>query len=270
MKKILGVATAVLLALCAVSTAEAQYSRRDVRPPVPETGAPTDPSTPLGKVQEIADRIEKIERATEEIKKGLDASTIPEDYRRQVNEILEAASTTRAEVAQLGEIAVGVQHIVSAVDAVAANASAAAGVAESVGVMVDYLQYFPTSDVVSKQLNEMETRLSAQAETRAAAMETAIATTNEAFRAELVESIKEQRVAANEDAEALKNKLETASNIIIFLGFVVGALFIVNVGKFVYDKIERTKEESRRREADFQALQAAVSAASKKTTSGAK
>lgn len=265
MKKIFSVATVILFTLCAVPMVEAQYARRDVKPPVPETGAPSDPSTPLGKVQEIAERLEKIETATEEINAVLEANKVPTDYKRLVDEILEAAGTTRAEVARLGEIAAGVQYIAAAVETIEANTAATGAVAQNVGTIAEYLKFVPT-------IEQTETRFKEQQD----AISQAFAEYNAAFsKAEEERAAFEQALAAyfensTEDASALKKKLETSSNIIILLGLGIIALFVVNVGKFVYDKVQQTKNDAKQRETELQEIKAALGSTSRKNSTTSK
>lgn len=261
MKKFISIAATVLFTMCAAQFAEAQYARRDVKPPVPETAEPVDPSTPLGKVREIAERLEKIEAATAEINTVLEANKVPTDYKRFVDEILEAAGTTRAEVARLGEIATGVQYIANAVETIEANTAATGIVAQNVGTIAEYLQYVPTTEQTEARFKEQQD-----------AIVKAFANHDEALakakeeRAAFMQALSEYRETSTEDATLLKKKLETASNIIILLGVGIVALFAVNVGKFAYDKFKDAKQ----REAELQEMRAAYNASSKKGSSSTK
>lgn len=229
----------LLLVAFAAPLANAQYSRRDVKPPVEETGE-LDPSTPLGRVQEIAARIETIESTTKEIGRALEEHKVP-DYAGSIEKILEAAGTTRAEVARLGVIANDVKYIADAVKTIDANTQAAATIADNVATTAKYLRYVPTLEDVDERFGAFEKRL---------------VETIEAERA----AFAEYREASTADAEALKNKLETASNIIILLGLAVVATFVLNVVKWLVDM-------NREKTAEWKAMVAAAqSASAKKTT----
>ena len=231
----------LLLVALVAPISNAQYSRREVKPPVEETGE-LDPSTPLGRVQEIAERIETIETTTKEIGRALEEHKVP-DYATSIEKILEAAGTTRAEVARLGVIANDVKYIADVVKTIDANTQAAATIADNVATTAKYLRYVPTLEAVDERFGALEKRL---------------VETIEAERA----AFAEYREASTADAGALKKKLETASNIIILLGFGILALIAVNVAKWLYDKAQ----QSRAREAEIQALLNANSSASGKSS----
>lgn len=233
----------------------AQYARRDVRPPVAET-AELDPSTPLGKVQEIAERLEKIETTTEEIGRALDAHKIP-DYKNSIDEILEASGATRAAVAQLGEIANGVRYVADAIETIEANTAAIGAVAENVATTAQILRYVPTVEQTDARFAALEASVANTFNELYSANETSAAANLAAFGEIVDEKIALAQAASAEDADALKKKLETASNIIILLGLGVLALFVVNVAKFVYDKAQQAKADRERRDAEIRELVAA-------------
>lgn len=229
-----------------VPVANAQYSRRDVAPPVPETEE-LDPSTPLGKVQEIARRIESIEASTEEIGRALEANNLPE-YKKSIDAILEASGATRAEVARLGGLADSVRFVV---DAVETNAKATAALSATVAALDDRLT--ATHATLEKSaLDAIASGNAEQTEKISAIIEGKLAAERAAFA--------EYRAVADADAQTLKNKLETASNIIILLGLGVLALFVVNVAKFVFDKAQQAQQAEReRRNAEIRELVATAS-----------
>lgn len=255
MKKMFFALIAFASVVCVVP-ASAQYARRDVKPPVPETSA-VDPSTPLGKVREIAERLEKIEATTEEIGRALEANRIP-DYKASIDEILEASGATRAAVAQLGDIASGVRYVADAIETVEANTAAIGVVAENVATTAQYLSYVPTVEQVDAKLGALETSIASAFSELRSANETAASANLAAFEKSVDEKIALAQTASTEDAEALKKKLETASNIIVLLGLAVLASLALNVAKWAADK----KRES---DAERKALEEAVYAATRKS-----
>lgn len=256
MKKILVLTLVSVFSCLASGNAFAQYARRDVRPPVTET-AELDPSTPLGKVREIAERLEKIEATTEEIGRALEANKIP-DYKTSIDEILEASGATRAAVAQLGDIASGVRYVADVIETIEGNTAAIGVVAENVATTAQYLSYVPTVEQVDAKLGALETSIASAFSELRSANETAASANLAAFEKFVDEKIALAQTASTEDAEALKKKLETASNVIVLLGLVVLASLVLNVAKWVADK----KRES---DAERKALEEAVYAATRKS-----
>ncbi len=245
MKKFFIFALLSLVAFASVSsTATAQYSRREVAPPVAETEE-LDPSTPLGKVREIAQRLEAIETTTEEIQRAFEARETP-DLKVSLDKILEAAGATRADVARLGVVAEQVDFIAKAAEK---NASAVVKVAENVEETAKLLRYVPTQEYVDASFEALEKRFV-----------DASATQNDVIAALIDEKFSAARTASDADAQTLKNKLETASNIIILLGVGILALFVVNVAKFVFDKAQQAQQAEReRRNAEIRELVATAS-----------
>lgn len=251
MKKFFVFALLSFAAFAVVSpSAKAQYSRRAVAPPVAETEE-LDPSTPLGKVQEIARRLETIEATTAEIGRALDAYKVP-DYKSSIDKILEASGATRADVAQLGEIASSVRFVV---DTMEASTAATSAIAKNVETTAEYLRYVPTGDVLNGSLASLEkTVIDAIASSRTEQTGELLAVVNERLAEERA-AFAEYRTSAEAEAQAFKNKLEAASNIIILLGLGIIALFVVNVTKFVYDKAQQARQEEReRRNAEIREL----------------
>jgi hypothetical protein len=242
MKKFFVFALLSLVAFASVSsTATAQYSRREVAPPVAETEE-LDPSTPLGKVQEIARRLEAIESSTDEIGRALEENKLPE-YKKSIDAILEASGATRSEVARLGGLADSVRFVVGAVET---NAKATTALSANVAALDDRLT--ATHSTLEK------TFLEAIASANAEQMEKITTFIEEALAAERA-AFAEYRAVADADAQTLKNKLETASNIIILLGLGVLALFVVNVAKFIFDKAQQAQQAEReRRNAEIREL----------------
>lgn len=266
MKKFL--LSAVFAAVCVapVFGADNPYSRRSTSRPVAEKTEPLDPSTPLGRVQEIAARLEAIEAATAEIGRALEAHKIP-DYKSSVDEILRAAGTTRAEVARLGEIANGVEYIAAVVETIDANTQASASVANGVAQIAQILREAPTaqtldgrfaelSATVSNAFSETGLASSTTATAQLAAFEKMVDEKIAAERKNAVDAIAAYRSESAESSETLKNKLETASNIIILLGLGIAATFVLNALKWLADK-------KRERDAEWQKLLAAQSGGSK-------
>lgn len=246
----------------------AQYALRDVRPPVAETSE-LDPSTPLGKVREIAERLGKIEETTEEISRALEAHKIP-DYKASIAEILEASGATRAAVAQLGEIANGVRYVADAIETIEANTAAIGVVAKNVETTAQYLRYVPTVEKTDAKFAALETSVANAFNELYSANETAAAANVAAFEKIVDEKIAAEKKAFAEsftsfqtksadDAAALKKKLETASNIIILLGLAVVATLVLNVVKWLADM-------NREKKAEWNAMVAAAQSASAKKT----
>ena len=190
----------------------AQYARRDVRPPVAET-AELDPSTPIGKVQEIAEQLNAIESTTSDIAERLDRDKLP-DYKPSLDKILELVNVSRAEVARLGSIANDVGYIAQAVETIERNTEATSETARNVANIAVVLRQVATTE----QLN--------------AAIATAFAEKNDMT----IVALEESRMVAKDDAEKLKRKLETASNIIILLGVLIAVSLIVNVYKWLREQ----------------------------------
>lgn len=228
-----------------IPVANAQYSRRSVAPPAPETEE-LDPSTPLGKVQEIARRIESIEASTEEIGRVLEENKLPE-YKKSIDAILEASGATRAEVARLGGLADSVRFVV---DAVETNARATAALSANV-VALDERLGATLATLEKSALDAIALGNAEQTEKFSTIIEERLAAERAVFD--------EYRTIADADAQTLKNKLETASNIIILLGLGVLALFVVNVAKFVFDKAQQAQQAEReRRSAEIRELVASA------------
>lgn len=229
-----------------VPIANAQYSRREVAPPVAETEE-LDPSTPLGKVQEIARRLESIETSTAEIGRALEENKLPE-YKASLDKILEASGATRTEVARLGGIAESVKFVV---DAAEANAKATAELAANVSALEESLSG-ALATFEKAVVEAIATANAEQTEKLSAAIDEKIEGERAAFA--------DYRATADADADALKRKLETASNVIILLGLGILALFVVNVAKFVFDKAQQAQQAEReRRNAEIRELVATAS-----------
>lgn len=201
----------------------AQYARRDVRPPVAETSE-LDPSTPLGKVQEIAERLDAIESATNEIADRLDDETLP-NYKSSLDKILEAANASRSEVARLGAIANDVGYIAQAVETIERNTAATSETARNVANIAAVLRHVATTEqldaAISKAIAEKNVAVDAALEEQKAAF---------------LQAFDESRAAAKDDAEKLKRKLETSSNIVIALGALIAASLIVNVYRWLREQ----------------------------------
>lgn len=223
MKKIFVFIAAVALVGWGRGEIFAQYARRDVRPPVAET-AELDPSTPLGKVQEIAERLDAIESATNEIADRLDKETHP-DYKSSLDKILEAATASRSEVARLGAIANDVGYIAQAVETIERNTAATSETARSVANIAAVLRQVATTE----QLDAAITKAIAD-------KDVAVKAALEEQKAAFLQALEESRSTAKNDAEKLKSKLETASNIIILLGVLIAASLIVNVYKWLREQ----------------------------------
>ena len=201
----------------------AQYARREVRPPVAET-TELDPSTPIGKVQEIAEQLNAIESTTSDIAERLDRDKLP-DYKPSLDKILELVNVSRAEVARLGSIANDVGYIAQAVETIERNTEATSETARNVANIAVVLRQVATAE----QLN--------------AAIANAIAEKNdmtivalEEQKESFLRALEETRTTAKNDADKLKRKLETASNIIILLGVLIAASLIVNVYKWLREQ----------------------------------
>ena len=201
----------------------AQYARRDVRPPVAETSE-FDPSTPLGKVQEIAERLDAIESATNEIADRLDDETLP-NYKSSLDKILEAANASRSEVARLGTIANDVGYIAQAVETIERNTAATSETARNVANIAAVLRQVATTE-----------QLDAAIAKAIADKDVAVGVALEEQKAAFLQALEESRTVAKDDAEKLKRKLETASNIIILLGVLIAASLIVNVYKWLREQ----------------------------------
>jgi hypothetical protein len=223
MKKIFVFAAVAALACCGRGELWAQYARRDVRPPVAET-AELDPSTPLGKVQEIAERLDAIESATNEIVDRLDDKTLP-DYKSSLDKILEEAKASRSEVARLGAIANDVSYIAQAIEMIDRNTAATSETARNVANIATVLRQVATTEqldaAIAKAIADKDSAINAALEEQKGAF---------------LQALGEARTAAEEDSEKLKRKLETASNIIILLGVLMAASFIVNVYKWLREQ----------------------------------
>lgn len=223
MRKIL-VLTLVSTFLClANSNVFAQYARRDVRPPVAETSE-LDPSTPLGKVQEIADRLDAIELATSEIADRLDDESLP-SCKSSLDKILEASGVTRSEVARLGAIASDVDYIAKAVETIERNTEATSETARNVANIAVVLKQVATAE----QLNTVVNKVVAE-------NNNAVFALLEEQKKSFLQALEENQNAAKDDAENLKRKLETASNIIILLGALVAVSLVINVYKWLREQ----------------------------------
>ena len=223
MRKILILSLVCALSGLASNNVFAQYARRDVRPPVAET-TELDPSTPLGKVQEIAERLDAIELATSEIADRLDDESLP-NYKSSLDKILEASGATRSEVARLGAIASDVDYIAKAVETIGRNTEATSETARNVANIAVVLKQVATAEQLDAVVNK------------------AVAENNDAVFALLEEqknsflqALEENQNSAKDDADNLKRKLETASNIIILLGVLIAVSLVINVYKWLREQ----------------------------------
>ncbi|MBP3530535.1 MAG: hypothetical protein J6K25_05050 [Thermoguttaceae bacterium] len=223
MRKILVLALVFAISGLASNSVLAQYARRDVRPPVTETSE-LDPSTPLGKVQEIAERLDAIELATSEIAERLDDESYP-GYKSSLDKILESANATRSEVARLGAIANDVGYIAQAVETIERNTEATSETARNVANIAVVLKQVATAE----QLN--------------AVVKDAVAVkTNETLsileeqKKSFLQALEDAQSVAKDDAENLKRKLETASNIIILLGVLIAVSLVISVYKWLREQ----------------------------------
>lgn len=223
MRKILVLTLVFAISGLASNSVLAQYARRDVRPPVAEASE-LDPSTPLGKVQEIAERLDAIELATSEIAERLDEESYP-DYKSSLDKILESANATRSEVARLGAIANDVGYIAQAVETIKRNTEATSETARNVANIAVVLKQVATAE----QLNTV--------------VEKAVAVkTNETLsmleeqKKSFLQALEDAQSIAKDDAESLKRKLETASNIIILLGVLIAVSLVVSVYKWLREQ----------------------------------
>jgi hypothetical protein len=201
----------------------AQYARRDVRPPVAETSE-LDPSTPLGKVQEIADRLDAIELATSEIAERLDVESLP-NYKSSLDKILEASGATRSEVARLGAIASDVDYIAKAVETIGRNTEATSETARNVANIAAVLKQVATSE----QLNAVANKVVAE-------NNAAVLALLEEQKKSFLQALEENQNSEKDDADNLKRKLETASNIIILLGVLIAVSLVINVYKWLREQ----------------------------------
>lgn len=223
MKKILVLSLVCVLLGLASNNVFAQYARRDVRPPVAET-TELDPSTPLGKVQEIAERLDAIELATSEIADRLDDESLP-NYKSSLDKILEASGATRSEVARLGAIESDVDYIAKAVETIGRNTEATSETARNVANIAVVLKQVATAEQLDTVVNK------------------AVAENNDAVFALLEEqkksflqALEENQNSAKDDADNLKRKLETASNIIILLGVLIAVSLVINAYKWLREQ----------------------------------
>lgn len=223
MRKFLVLSLVCALSGLASNNVFAQYARRDVRPPVAET-TELDPSTPLGKVQEIAERLDAIELATSEIADRLGDESLP-NYKSSLDKILEASGATRSEVARLGTIASDVDYIAKAVETIGRNTEATSETARNVSNIAAVLKQVATEEQLNVVINK------------------AVAENNDAVFALLEEqkksflqALEENQNSAKDDADNLKRKLETASNIIILLGVLVAVSLVINVYKWLREQ----------------------------------
>ena len=201
----------------------AQYARRDVRPPVAETSE-LDPSTPLGKVQEIAEKLDAIESATNEIADRLDDETLP-NYKSSLDKILEAANASRSEVARRGAIANDVGYIAQAVGTIEHNTEATSETARNVANIAAVLRHVATTEQLDAAISKA-----------IAERNDAVGVALEEQKAAFLQAFDESRAAARDDSEKLKRKLETSSNIVIALGALIAASLIVNVYRWLREQ----------------------------------
>jgi hypothetical protein len=223
MRKILVLSLVFAISGLVSNSVFAQYARRDVRPPVAETSE-LDPSTPLGKVQEIAERLDAIELATSEIAERLDDESYP-GYKSSLDKILESANATRSEVARLGAIANDVGYIAQAVETIERNTEATSETARNVASIVPVLRQVVTTE-----------QLDAAIAKAAANKNDATLVMLEEQKKSFLQALEENQSVAKDDAENLKRKLETASNIIILLGVLIAASIAINVFKWLRDQ----------------------------------
>ena len=223
MKKIFIFIAVVAFVCCGRSDLFAQYARRDVRPPVAETSE-LDPSTPLGKVQEIAERLDAIESATSEIVERL-ADNNSSDYKPSLDKILESATAMRSEVARLGAIASDVEYIAQAIEIIERNTEATSETARNVANIAAVLKQVTTAE----QLNDVVNNVVAKKNDE-------ILLILEEQKKSFLQALEENQNIAKDDADSLKRKLETASNIIILLGALIAVSFVVNVYKWLREQ----------------------------------
>lgn len=266
MKKILLGGAFAAVCVAPVFGADSPYARRPVARPVAEKTEPFDPSTPLGRVQEIAARLEAIEAATAEIGRALEAHKVP-DYKSSVDEILRAAGTTRAEVARLGEIANGVEYIAAVVETIDANTQASATVANGVAQIAQILREAPTAQTLDGRFAELNAAVS-----NAFGEATLASSTNATAQLAAIEKMVDEKIAVerknaadaldacrSESAESsatLKKEIRIASNIVILLGLGIAATFALGALRWLADK-------KRERDEEIQKLLAAQSGGSK-------
>jgi hypothetical protein len=223
MRKILVLALVSAFLGLAGNNVFAQYARRDVRPPVAETSE-LDPSTPLGKVQEIAERLNTIEQATSEIANRLDDESLP-NYKSSLDKILEASGATRSEVARLGAIASDVDYIAKAVETIGRNTEATSETARNVANIAVVLKQVATTEQLDAVVNKAITENNG-----------AVFALLEEQKKSFLQALEENQNSAKDDADSLKRKLETASNIIILLGVLIAVSLVINVYKWLREQ----------------------------------
>lgn len=216
MKKIFVLVLASVFLGLASNNAFAQYARRDTRPPVAETSE-IDPSTPLGKVQEISNRLDAIESATNEIAERLSEDNSP-DYQSSLDKILESATTMRSEIARLGAIASDVEYIAKAIETVERNTEATSETARNVADIASVLKQVSTAEQLDSFVNETFTEMNNQT----------LSVLEEQKKA-FLQALEENRNVAKNDADNLKQKLGTASNIVVLLSVLTAVSLVINV-----------------------------------------
>lgn len=231
MKKLFFV-VALVGALCAGSqAANAQYARRDVKPPVPETGE-YDPSTPLGKVQEIAARLEAIEASTDEISAALEKNGL-KDYDDSISKILEATGATRLDVAQLGRIASSVDF---AVEAIEGNTAAVDTIGRNVATTAQYLRHIPTADDVDLKLAALEKTVAESLVAAEVAQTVEVKKSLDEWSASLAQTLAEYRESDEADVAAMKGAVALATKVNIALALGVFLLVFAHAAKWLADK----------------------------------
>lgn len=216
MKKFFVLVLASVFLGLASNNAFAQYARRDTRPPVAETSE-IDPLTPLGKVQEISNRLDAIESATNEIAERLSEDNSP-DYQSSLDKILESATTMRSEIARLGAIASDVEYIAKAIETVERNTEATSETARNVADIASVLKQVSTAEQLDSFVNETFTEMNSQT----------LSVLEEQKKA-FLQALEENRNVAKNDADNLKQKLGTASNIIVLLSVLTAVSLVINV-----------------------------------------
>jgi hypothetical protein len=230
----------VVIAALVATRAEAQTPFRGVAPPKTEVGPPLDPETPLGRVQEIAERLKNIEAETALIREGLAQNKIP-DFNGSIAKILESTASTRHEVAQLGAIASNVDYVASSIETIGENTAAIGDVAESVATLAVQLQGVATLEALDGAMNEVEvvytTALKEAVDAQTAEITSVIDARIADEKAEAVAKI----AAYQEQMKGLRGKIELASNVIILLWVALLILIGVNICKFVFDRVSQAR-----------------------------
>lgn len=246
----------VAVAALVAARAEAQTPFRGVAPPKAETGPPIDPETPLGRVQEIAERLKKIEEETALIREGLAQNKIP-DFNGSIAKILESTASTRYEVAQLGAIASNVDYVAGAVETIGENTAAIGGVAESVATLAAQLQGVATLEALDGAMNEAGTAYATALKEAIDAQTAEITSVIDARIADEKAKAAAEFAAYQEQMKGLRGKIELASNVIILLWVALLILIGVNVCKFVFDRVSQARAAAEAQNQEIRELLAA-------------